>query len=66
MKIRGVVQLAVVIGTNGEIEEVRVLSGHPLLTSSVLDAVRSWKYQRTLFHGKPTKVLTIVAVSPSF
>lgn len=36
-----------------------VLSGHPLLVPSVIDAVRSWRFEPTVLDGTPVEVETI-------
>jgi protein TonB len=62
-RISGVVRLEAVIGRNGTIESLRVMSGHPLLVQAALDAVRQWVYQPTLLNGDPVEVLTQIEVN---
>ncbi len=57
------VRLSVLIGTDGRVENVRVVSGHPLLVTAALEAVRQWIYQPTLLNGKPVQVITTVDVN---
>lgn len=54
--------LAALIGPDGRIRNLRVISGHPLLTQAALDAVRHWRYQPTLLNGDPVEVDTTVEV----
>lgn len=61
-RVSGTVELAGVIGTNGEIRELRVVSGPALLVQSALNAVRQWVYQPTLLGGKPVEVITTIRV----
>jgi protein TonB len=61
-RISGTVELAGVIGTSGQIRELRVVSGPALLVQSALDAVRQWIYQPTLLGGKPVEVITTISV----
>lgn len=61
-RIQGIVRLEAVIGKNGAIENLRVISGHPLLIQSALDAVRSWRYKPTLLDGAPVEVVTEIDV----
>jgi protein TonB len=42
--------------------QLEVVSGHPLLVQSALDAVRQWRYQPTLLNGEPVEVDTTVDV----
>src|SRR5713226_7551625 len=60
--IQGAVHLQVVIGTDGAVKELTVLSGHPLLVQSALDAVVKWRYRTTRLNGQPVEVVTTVDV----
>lgn len=62
-RISGVVRLEAVIAKNGEIKNLEVISGHPLLTAAALDAVRQWSYQPTLLNGDPVEVRTVIDVN---
>lgn len=61
-RIAGTVELAGVIGTNGQIRELRVVSGPALLVNATLEAVRQWIYQPTLLGGNPVEVITTISV----
>ncbi len=61
-KISGTVRLRVIISTDGTIEQVELVSGHPLLVQSAMDAVRQWRFQQTLLNGQPVQVETVVDV----
>ena len=61
-RIEGVVRLHVIIGKEGSITQLEVISGHPLLQQAALDAVRQWAYQPTLLRGKPVEVDTTIDV----
>ena len=60
--VEGTVRLHAVIGRDGTIRELEVLSGHPLLVSAARDAVREWRYQPTLLNGEPVEVETYITV----
>jgi protein TonB len=62
-RVQGVVKLSAVIGKDGHVEDLKVISGHPLLISSALDAVRQWLYQPTILNGNPVEVQTEVDVT---
>jgi TonB family protein len=62
-RIQGAVRLQALIGTDGTVEDLKVLSGHPLLIKSAMDAVSQWRYQPTLVNGKPVKVETEIDVN---
>jgi len=61
-RISGTVRLHVIISKEGSVLQLEVLSGHPLLVQSALDAVRQWKYQPTLLNGQPVEVDTTIDV----
>jgi len=62
-RIQGTVLLEAIIGRDGTIRELKVLSGHPLLAKAALEAVQRWRYQPTLLNGEPVEVLTEISVS---
>ena len=62
-RIEGVVRLHAIIGKDGSIEQLEVISGHRLLQQAALDAVRQWVYQPTLLEGKPVEVDTTIDVA---
>jgi TonB family protein len=62
-RISGVVHLAAVIGKEGNVIDIMVISGHPLLIPSAIEAVKSWVYQKTLLNGEPVEVSTQVDVN---
>jgi periplasmic protein TonB len=61
-RISGTVKLHAIIGKNGTVEQLQVISGHPLLVQSALDAVKQWRYQPTLLNGEPVEVDTEIDV----
>ena len=54
--VTGVVRLHVVVGTDGRVQQVSVVSGDPLLTPTASDAVKQWRYQPYLLQGNPVEV----------
>ena len=52
-RIQGVVKLHALISREGTIEDLKVVSGHPLLVPSALEAVKQWAYEPTLLNGEP-------------
>jgi protein TonB len=62
-RISGTVRLQAIIGVDGAIRELRVLSGHPLLVRSALDAVQQWRYRPTELNNQPVEVLTQIEVN---
>ncbi len=62
-RIQGTVRLEAVISKEGRIDQLKVVSGHPLLVQSALDAVRQWRYQPTVLNGEPVEVATTIDVN---
>jgi protein TonB len=62
-RISGTVRLEAIIAADGRIRELKVMSGHPLLVQSALDAVRQWRYQPTLLNNTAVEVLTHIDVN---
>jgi protein TonB len=62
-RIQGNVVLHAIISKDGHVEQLSVISGHPLLIQSALDAVRQWRYQPTLLNGDPVEVDTTITVT---
>jgi TonB family protein len=61
-RIGGTVRLHIIVAKDGTIEQIEVISGHPLLLQAALDAVRQWSYQPTLLNGEPVEVDTTIDV----
>lgn len=61
--IAGAVQLAAIIGKDGNIENLQVVSGHPMLVQSALQAVKQWKYKPYILNGQPVEVQTTITVN---
>ncbi len=61
--IEGTVLLAMEIGKDGAVCDVALISGHPLLADSAIDAARQWKYRPYLLNGMPIEVETQAQVN---
>ncbi len=62
-RVQGVVLLRAVISRDGRIENLQVISGHPLLVKSAEDAVRQWRYRPYYLNNEPVEVETQVTVN---
>jgi protein TonB len=62
-RIQGNVILHAIIDKDGRVAELQVVSGHPLLVQSALDAVKQWRYKPTLLNGDPVEVDTTITVT---
>jgi TonB family protein len=61
--IQGVVKLYAVIGKDGSVQNLNVISGDPILASAAIEAVKEWVYQPTLLNGNPVEVETEIDVN---
>ena len=55
--------LHAIIDKDGNVTQLEVVSGHPLLVQSALDAVKQWRYQPTQLNGDPVEVDTTITVT---
>lgn len=62
MHITGTVVLKAVINKSGGIENLELISGHPMLVAAVIDAVKQWKYTPYEINGSPVIVETLITV----
>ena len=56
--IQGQVVLRAIIDKDGDIQELQVVSGHPMLVPVALEAVKEWHYRPFLLNGQPVEVET--------
>jgi protein TonB len=61
-RVSGIVMLEVNVDEEGNVANVRVIRGHPLLDQAAIDAVKQWKYSPTLLNGEPVPVIATVTV----
>ena len=61
-RIQGAVILKIKIRAAGDVADVAVISGHPLLAPAAVDAVRQWKYKPYFQNGAPVTAETQVQV----
>ena len=62
-RIQGMVVLRAMISREGKIENVQVISGHPLLVKSAMAAVLQWRYRPYYLNNEPVEVETQVTVN---
>jgi protein TonB len=62
MRVSGTVELRGIIGTDGRIRSLQVLSGHPLLVKAAVDAVSQWIYKPTRLSGQSVEVDAPISV----
>ena len=63
-RVQGAVVLAAIIGKDGTIQNLHVVStASPLLNQSAIDAVKQWRYRPYILNGEPVEVDTTVTVN---
>jgi protein TonB len=63
MNVQGSVVLEALIGTDGMIENVRVLRGPAILSSAAQQAVREWKFKPIYQHGQAVESKATITVN---
>jgi len=62
-RIQGTVVLHAIIDKEGKVAQLEVVSGHPLLVQSAIEAVKQWRYKPTQLNGDPVEVDTTIQVT---
>jgi protein TonB len=62
-RIQGTVVLQATISKDGSIENLTLVSGHPMLAPAAIEAVKQWRYKPYLLNGEPVEVETQVQVN---
>jgi periplasmic protein TonB len=61
--VQGKVVLSAIISKEGTIENLRVLTGHPMLVRAAIEAVSQWRYRPYILNNEPVEVETQVTVN---
>jgi TonB family protein len=62
-RIEGVVKLHIIIGRDGNVQDVDQMSGPPLLVSAAANAIRQWRYKPTSLGGEPVEAGESITVT---
>src|SRR5271165_7285833 len=62
-RVQGTVVLQALIGKDGSVQNLTVISGHPMLIQAAMDAVKQWRYRPYLLNGEPVLVETTINVN---
>jgi len=62
-RVAGAVRLRITINEQGDVEDIRVVDGNPLLNGAAVAAVQQWRYTPAVQDGKPIAVTTVVTLS---
>jgi TonB family protein len=63
MHLQGTVRLRAIIGKDGSVSELEVLSGNPILVQAAVAAVREWRYRPTRLNNEVLEVETYITVN---
>jgi protein TonB len=62
-RVRGVVIVEITIGTDGKVQDAKVIKSIPLLNAAALACVRQWEFTPTLYNGIAVPVIMLVNVN---
>jgi periplasmic protein TonB len=62
-RVQGTVRFQAIIGKDGTIQNLQLVTGHPLLVPAATEAVKQWLYKPTLLNGEPVEVITQIDVN---
>ena len=62
-RIQGSVLLQAEISKDGAIQNLRLISGHPMLAPAAIEAVKQWRYKPYILNGEPVEVETQITVN---
>jgi protein TonB len=63
VRLEGNVILEVTVTTQGQVEDLKLISGNPLLAQAAMEAVSKWRYTPYLLNGKPIPKQTRINLS---
>ena len=61
-RVSGTVVLEATLTIDGKVEDIRVISGHPLLVQAAITCVKQWVYEPTYLNGSPVEVILTAKV----
>jgi protein TonB len=61
-RVQGSVVLKAIINKEGAIQDLQLVSGHPMLAPAAIAAARQWRYRPYLLNGQPVEVETTITV----
>jgi protein TonB len=63
VRAQGAVQIEATINKEGNVTNLKVLSGDPVLARAALEAVRQWRYKPYYLDGAPVEIETQITVN---
>ncbi len=65
-RTQGMVQVQIGISETGEVTDVNLLSGHPLLREAAMKAARQWLFKPTELNGRPVRAIGLITFNFKF
>jgi len=65
-RIQGMVRFTALIAKDGTVQNLRLISGPPMLIQAATEAAKQWVYQPALLNGEPVDVTTQIEVNFAF
>jgi protein TonB len=62
-RVQGDVKIDAILDEEGNVIDMKVVAGHPLLYQAALDALRKWKYEPTYLNDRPIAVELTVTIT---
>ena len=62
-RVQGTVRMTALLGLDGKVLDLQLVSGPSELVNASLQAVRQWEYKPTLLNGKPAYIVTVIDVN---
>jgi periplasmic protein TonB len=62
-RIQGTVVMRAVIGKDGHLQELHVLTGDAALAKAATDAVQQWRYKPYVLNGEPVEIETQITIN---
>ena len=63
LRIEGAVQLLANIAKDGNVAQIKVLGGHPILARAATEAVKQWKYKPYMLNGQAVEFETQITIN---
>jgi protein TonB len=60
--VTGTVVLEATLTDRGTVQDIRIISGHPLLNQAAIECVQQWEYEPTYLNGTPVSVILTARV----
>jgi peptidyl-prolyl cis-trans isomerase A (cyclophilin A) len=60
--VSGTVVISAILGRDGLVKDLQIVSGPDLLRQAALDAVKQWRYKPYLLNGEPVEVRTTINI----